>query len=261
MSDYIYLGSGFATGQSVHSSVPRFLGQGGITADSPYLPASDKYRTFRVPAPLWLPPVEVSKSLMTSEWLVELEVDIPGFPGNGTYSETIKAGTETIAQVYLGERTVFPGTNAPGWDTLKDALEHKLNRQPPPNDDDYAAFGRLAYLSFSETGLLEDTEIEWSISVVVDIKGWIPIFHASSGPTTAGPPPKWAGRAGLQEVWSFDVSALAMAFEDGEGKGRSTLINYDGGSIGTIGGYPIADDPANDEKLRMTLTHNAFFDS
>lgn len=251
---------------SAHPAVPfLFSSPPVLTPDSDYgdpVILHDKYRVYRVAAPLWLPPVNVGRMLGTSLWEVNIEyVPDGGLEGGGTWTEEVTAGTERRVEIDGGVPTTTV-INTPGWETLTDAINAKRHRKPSPDEADQETLPCAASLVWTSVEDLSTPGDTLEMAVTLNIEGWVPAWYATDLPTSGPPHPKWTDRTNLEECWMFVVSCSAEAiyYVGGvpSGDSRSTqLVTYDGSLIGRIENYPSADN-GGDATWTISLSHQAY---
>lgn len=200
-----------------------------------------------VPFPHWIEPGDSGKTWRTQNWKATLRVasDNPFYEEfNGEYPVVFQAGA--LTSIVDGEVSV---SNAPGWRTLKEALEY---RHHPGEEGDYESLpGILASLLWRQTFGPRALVME------VIIGAWSPAFLATRPPDTPPPYEQWMNREGLDEVWNFPTGGRVLYYDGTLGGEMSTmteLVHYEGKPLGRDTGS------WSDGAFRIDLEHNSFFD-
>jgi len=270
INDYLHGVAGAQQADGIHRPAPQsFISSSGIglTADS-YVsdePPSEDIHVITRPSPLWLPPALLSKCLKTSIWKVVVDITPSGDQSDiisGSFEYEVVAGTARRLGFLAGAEIEDTITNEPGWTSVRDAVEFKRHRKPPPDEDDYSLF-TSGFASF-ELSLQEENPEDVSQSLVIglnlNIGAWFPSNKSTRPPDSGVAKPRWNDRDGLESVWVWALNGGMTSFLQTEfgtvNNFSSNLINYEeekSGRANVPGGNNA------DEYLKVTVSHGTFF--
>lgn len=192
---------------------------------------------YRIPGKHWLPPDLYGEIYDAAVWQLEIRYFGEDLADLGSsWTETWRAGTAKTVYIDDGARTEEI-ENAPGWQSISDALAGKRYLMPPPDDDDYWSLGLGSRLYWELHGNVGDVGSESRASIVVEAR--VPTITA--GFYTAVPPAStfpsvWAPEA-LEPVWWVNAQISAEArIEDGILTTQTRIGAFRGQTVGSLRG-------------------------